>query len=126
MTTVEQAQYRGAASDQSSPGFAVGGGILAGLVTLGIVTALILALGGGDDSAGAETEPQPGEPVDCLGDHGGAVLRVRDVPRNVENFRARGVGDFIRDGIHVVGTAGADGNPGALGRQPRCRGHGGV
>jgi len=66
MTTVEQAQYRGAASDESSPSFAVGGGILAGLLTLGIVTALILALGGGDEDAGAETAPQPGEPVEAI------------------------------------------------------------
>ena len=88
MATVEQAHYRGAAADSSSPGLAVGGGILAGLITLGLIAGLLVAFDDGDESAGVGEEPQPGEPVDaadiavgdCVdpGSTAGASIILRD------------------------------------------------
>lgn len=66
MTTVQQAPYRGAANDPAGPGLAVGGGILAGLLTLAIVTVLLVALGGEDEAAGSADTAQPGEPIEAV------------------------------------------------------------
>lgn len=63
MTTVEQAPHRGPAIGESSQGLAVGGGILAGLATLGIIVAVLLALGG-DETAETDGRPEPGQPVE--------------------------------------------------------------
>ncbi len=73
---------------ESRPGLAIGGGILAGLLTLAVATAVLVALDGGDEGAAAEQGPVAGDPIepaalavgDCIdpGASAGASVILRD------------------------------------------------
>jgi hypothetical protein len=62
MTSIGQAHHGGPLVGESRPGLAIGGGILAGLVTLALVGAVLNLLGGGGESAG-DGQPRPGDVI---------------------------------------------------------------
>ncbi|MEM9563790.1 MAG: septum formation family protein [Actinomycetota bacterium] len=52
---------------ESRPGLAIGGGVLAGLLTLALISVVLIAIGGEDDGAAADERPQAGDPIDLAG-----------------------------------------------------------
>ncbi len=52
---------------ESRPGLAIGGGVLAGLLTLALVTVVLVAIGGDDDGAAADERPRVGDTIELAG-----------------------------------------------------------
>jgi hypothetical protein len=85
MTSGEQAlHYRGPVIGESRPVLAVGGGILAGLATLGVVVGLLTLFGGDSTDAGSDGRPGPGQAIrpsallvgDCIEPGTGATATI--------------------------------------------------